>query len=127
MKDIHVFLGMALAICGLMQINIVRISYNDIVVDFFMGSLALIGILLGIVRFKIMDNSQEENTKGILIICILVIVNIIQFGLYFSFPITYMETFLAGGFLLTLLSFEESAWFLLCTVRKSGSVDTISS
>ena len=118
MKRLDAFLSVLLCCCGLMQINIFRISYNDIVVDFFMGSLALIGMLLGIVRFKIMDNSQEENTKGILIICILVIVNIIQFGLYFSFPITYMETFLAGGFLLTLLSFEEAIWFAFVNIEQ---------
>ena len=107
------FLGVILACCGLTQINLYRISTNSTFIDFFTGTLILIAIFLGIVRYKIFDNSQEDANKLTLFICLLVIVNIIMFWIYFSFPITDMEGVLAGGDILTLMNFEESTWFLL--------------
>ncbi|MBE0526886.1 MAG: hypothetical protein IH631_08080 [Candidatus Thorarchaeota archaeon] len=123
MNGLRVFLGILLACCGLIQINLIRISSSDSSIDLIVGSIVLIGIFFGIIRYKILDNSKEDTTKVALFIVILLIANIIMLGLYFSPSITDLESVLSGGFFIILMNFEESTWFLLFNIGQESDVD----
>lgn len=113
MKVIRFFLGLALAVCGMIQLYLMYMHSSPVIVtsEYFF---VFIGFLMGIVRYKIFDNSKEDRNKVTLLMIFLLIVNFIMLGVYFTFPITDLESVLAaGGIFLTVMTFEESTWFLL--------------
>jgi len=118
MKRLRAFLGIMLACCGIIQINLIKISSNAGDIDLFIGSLILIGVFLGILRYKIMDNALEYITKLTVYIGILLIVNIIYIGIVVQFPISVMNEILTIGSILTLMTFEESTWFLFLNIEQ---------
>ena len=126
MKTLGVFLSLILALTGLIMVYLFNISSTTSLVWGWNG-LALIGILMGIARYKIFDNSAEDESKLILIIIIALILNSIQLAIALQLPISSLETVLSGGFILTVMSLEEPTYFLLFTFSKRPSEEKLSS
>ncbi len=125
MKKLGVILSLVLALTGLVLVYLINIGSTSSLV-WSWNVLAFIGFLMGIVRYKIFDHSAEDESKMTLMVIVVLILNIIQLAIALQLPISSLELVLGGGFVLTMMSFEESTWFLLFTFRKKVSVDAIS-
>jgi hypothetical protein len=125
MKGLGVFLSLMLALTGLVLVYLINISSTSSLVASW-NILAVFGFLAGIARYKISNYSAEDESKLVLMVGIILLLNIIQLVIALQLPIPSMENVLSGGFVLTMLSFEESTWFFLYIFRKNVSEDAIS-
>lgn len=116
------FLSIMVALCGLIQLYLMNISSASLS-PWSWNALAIVAFLMGILRYKIFDYSKEHKTKLTFYIGFLLMVNLILFGIWSYFQISDMESVLASGFVLIMLNFEESTWFLLCNLRERTEVD----
>jgi hypothetical protein len=126
LRGIDVFLSCMVAVCGLIQLYLMNISSSPPLL-WSWNILAIIGFLMGVVRHKILDYSESNRDHRTYFIGFLLILNIILFGIWLSFPITDIESVFAGGFVLTMMNFEESTWFILLNLGERDEADTTSS
>ena len=126
MRWLGVFLSIMVALCGLIQLYLMNISSTSLS-PWSWNALAIVAVLLGVLRYKMFDYSKEDKTKLTYFIALILLMNLILFGVWSCFSISDMESVLASGFVFTVLNFEESTWFFLCNLREETEVDTATS
>lgn len=112
MKGLDLLLGIMLTLCALIQTYLVNISNSTSSLIWSSNILLIAGFFLGVIRYKIFDNSVEDRTRIRYFIGFLLIANILLIGIILQIPISNMDM-IGGGVMFPMLAIEESTWFLL--------------
>lgn len=112
LKGLDLLLGIMLTLCALIQTYLVNISNSTSSLIWSSNILLIAGFFLGVIRYKIFDNSVEDRTRIRYFIGFLLIANILLIGIILQIPISNMDM-IGGGVMFPMLAIEESTWFLL--------------
>ena len=126
MKEFRVVIGVMLACCGLIEINL-NVNNSTSSYAWTLYVVILIGVFLGIAGYKLDKTPLEKPNLSTGVILTLLIVNILYIGFVSQLPIPEMLEILTYSLLVPVLCFEESTKFLLFNVRQKPDAEVIAS